>query len=599
MLPRRMGGRHFSAAPVTHKLHKNSGFPIGTGAAAGPCVKAASPPLLVANVGPAAAGCAPKGAAASHAKAGPKSVTRGLYFADLLEGFEAEKRKQEIGQPEVSAAFCTAAVPAEPRKTLTVPLWASPGADQPAAPSSLPAPPEEASPRDADSTRNALAVPPQRLGMEAAASARIETRVTPGTPLMVGTRQLPKPLAQDVAAAPERSDQKASDPGVVGAPSAPAVAATLERVAAVTGANEAEKQVPPAQAGPQSDTQKSREPKGAPASPASGFEVLRKALVTPADEPAKETVPNKADAAATLASFAMAAEPAMLEMPGPDPAITDLKDPPLRADHSSSCEPPAPNPQTTLAFRARLVPVSLPAGAIAARTKAGDTGESEFGGTKSAEDMPKTGSQAKASAERKAKEPDGAQPIRFADPAKPAPSPGVGLFPVEKAGAPGSQDTSAEHVAAPASRESAAGEPASVCTPLPAAAHAIQLQMDGVEQRVNVLLAQRGTEVHVSVRTPDPQLAGALRQQLPALSSRLEQNGFQTEIWHPAQWHPPERRAPASEANLSGPSPGKDGETYQGRQQQHPEPRQSKAPGARSGTVTSRKEFQWLMSQLP
>ena len=55
------------------------------------------------------------------------------------------------------------------------------------------------------------------------------------------------------------------------------------------------------------------------------------------------------------------------------------------------------------------------------------------------------------------------------------------------------------------------------------------LQVTGGDQRVDVRLTERAGEVQVSVRTPDSQLAGALRDDLAALSARLEQSGFRAE----------------------------------------------------------------------
>jgi hypothetical protein len=46
-------------------------------------------------------------------------------------------------------------------------------------------------------------------------------------------------------------------------------------------------------------------------------------------------------------------------------------------------------------------------------------------------------------------------------------------------------------------------------------------------------MVQRGAEIHVSVRTPDSQVAQSLRQDLGKLSSGLDQAGFRTETWRP------------------------------------------------------------------
>jgi hypothetical protein len=46
-------------------------------------------------------------------------------------------------------------------------------------------------------------------------------------------------------------------------------------------------------------------------------------------------------------------------------------------------------------------------------------------------------------------------------------------------------------------------------------------------------MLQRGSEIHVSVRTPDTQLAQSLRQDLGKLTTGLDQGGFRTETWRP------------------------------------------------------------------
>jgi hypothetical protein len=56
---------------------------------------------------------------------------------------------------------------------------------------------------------------------------------------------------------------------------------------------------------------------------------------------------------------------------------------------------------------------------------------------------------------------------------------------------------------------------------------------DPAQGRAEVRILDRGGEVSVAVRTPDPQLASSLRQNLDDLTSRLERQGFQTELWRP------------------------------------------------------------------
>jgi hypothetical protein len=54
------------------------------------------------------------------------------------------------------------------------------------------------------------------------------------------------------------------------------------------------------------------------------------------------------------------------------------------------------------------------------------------------------------------------------------------------------------------------------------------------DERVSIRAVQKGAEIHVSVRTPDTQLAQSLRQDLGKLSTGLDQAGFRTEAWRPA-----------------------------------------------------------------
>jgi hypothetical protein len=53
------------------------------------------------------------------------------------------------------------------------------------------------------------------------------------------------------------------------------------------------------------------------------------------------------------------------------------------------------------------------------------------------------------------------------------------------------------------------------------------------DDRVAIRMLQRGSEIHVSVRTPDSQLAQSLRQDLGKLTTGLDQGGFRTETWRP------------------------------------------------------------------
>jgi hypothetical protein len=139
-------------------------------------------------------------------------------------------------------------------------------------------------------------------------------------------------------------------------------------------------------------------------------------------------------------------------------------------------------------------------------------------------------------------------------------------------------------------------EPASAAGPL----RDIQFRVNQGGQRVDVRLTERGGEVHVSVRTPDAQLAGTLREDLPLLSAKLEQTGFRAETWRPGMSTPP----PHFGANETGSSNTRhDGQNppprQGGQEQQQAPPRRPKPPLAESATTSQRKEFSWHISQLP
>jgi hypothetical protein len=128
-------------------------------------------------------------------------------------------------------------------------------------------------------------------------------------------------------------------------------------------------------------------------------------------------------------------------------------------------------------------------------------------------------------------------------------------------------------------------------------AHEIKLQLNGGDQRVEVRMVERGGDVHVDVRTPDARLAGALREDLPALSARLEQSGFHAENWHTGLTASPDRQTlpqttagapPQDQQNRSG----QDRNNQQdGRQ---PPPKNQNNPQLKD----DRKDFAWLFTSL-
>lgn len=139
-------------------------------------------------------------------------------------------------------------------------------------------------------------------------------------------------------------------------------------------------------------------------------------------------------------------------------------------------------------------------------------------------------------------------------------------------------------------------EPLKMHTP----ARDIQLQVNRGDQRVDVRLSERAGEVRVAVRTIDTQLAGALREDLPALSARLEQTGFRTETWHAAALSQAEHPVRTTPSLPSGNGQDTQDQSRQGgrQQQESQEHRRPREPVNEASPRASRKRFAWLMSHL-
>jgi len=109
---------------------------------------------------------------------------------------------------------------------------------------------------------------------------------------------------------------------------------------------------------------------------------------------------------------------------------------------------------------------------------------------------------------------------------------------------------------------------------------------------------ERGGDVHVAVRTPDTRLAGELREDLPALATRLEQTGFRTETWHPAGGTERSAGRPAESASGTA-SQDAQGQSQQGgEQQRNPQQSEPKEPQASEQPKPDSKDFAWLLSAL-
>ena len=94
----------------------------------------------------------------------------------------------------------------------------------------------------------------------------------------------------------------------------------------------------------------------------------------------------------------------------------------------------------------------------------------------------------------------------------------------------------------------------------------LQVTQPGRE-RVDVRVVQQGGEVHVSVHSADTGLTSGLRQGLSDLQSRLEENGYRSEMWRPGASASPLAPAPAAQSSPNQ-SRGGDGQPQQGGSQQ-------------------------------
>jgi len=138
--------------------------------------------------------------------------------------------------------------------------------------------------------------------------------------------------------------------------------------------------------------------------------------------------------------------------------------------------------------------------------------------------------------------------------------------------------------------------------PEPAKATAVRdmkFEVVGVDRRVEVRLSERHGEMKMTVRTPDPNLASTLRENLPALSTRLAESGFKSETWHPAasstsEWQhiaEPSKGGAFQDSNI--PPREHHRESQDGGGQQHPKRPQEPVTQQQKG-----RNFAWLMSSL-
>ncbi len=126
----------------------------------------------------------------------------------------------------------------------------------------------------------------------------------------------------------------------------------------------------------------------------------------------------------------------------------------------------------------------------------------------------------------------------------------------------------------------------------PLSARNITLEMANGDQRVEVRMVDRGGSVHLAVRTPDPHLSGALRENLTDLSARLEQTGFRAESWRTSDGL---RRDLETMPGVADRNPQSDPD---GRRQGDPEPRQPEDSKGQPNRKEKGNAFEWFMASL-
>lgn len=134
--------------------------------------------------------------------------------------------------------------------------------------------------------------------------------------------------------------------------------------------------------------------------------------------------------------------------------------------------------------------------------------------------------------------------------------------------------------------------PSSPAAPAPAG---IQLALNDNGQRVELRVVERAGDIHVAVRTTDPQLRSAMQQELPALSARLEESGYHGDLWRPAAGLSGETRA----LETAGGHPSSDsGQDSGGRRRQQDSEEQQKQAQQNLPRKPDRKEFSWLFESI-
>ncbi|HXS94838.1 MAG TPA: hypothetical protein VN736_09555 [Candidatus Limnocylindrales bacterium] len=157
-----------------------------------------------------------------------------------------------------------------------------------------------------------------------------------------------------------------------------------------------------------------------------------------------------------------------------------------------------------------------------------------------------------------------------------------------------------ETAAAP--KEVADARPATPVQHEPAAAaprkpNNIQVELTTLGQRVQLRVEERGGEMRVAVHTQDSRLAGALREDLPALTAKLEQGGFHAEVWHggPAA---PLREIAADSTASAGEHQSQERSGDQSREREQQDPRPKHDIDEQTKSKSERKDFSWLFTSI-
>jgi hypothetical protein len=90
----------------------------------------------------------------------------------------------------------------------------------------------------------------------------------------------------------------------------------------------------------------------------------------------------------------------------------------------------------------------------------------------------------------------------------------------------------------------------------------------GANSKVEVRLVQQAGELHVAVHTPDSDVARGLQQGLPDLVSKLQESGYRSESWRPADTSAPANAATTQPQSSSNHSRQQDAGTSSGWSQQ-------------------------------